>query len=93
METKDRELEYSPLSGRLKRDGVTVDEKIYRFAGTDDPWQLEVVDHEGGSTVWNELFQTAKDAHRAFNDAVEKDGIGGRSSCRGQCTTDPIPAP
>lgn len=75
MEIKDRELEFSLLSGRLTRDGVTVDVKIYRFAGTADPWQLEVVDHEGGSTVWGELFRTAKDAHRAFNDAVEEEGI------------------
>lgn len=75
MEIEDREIEYSPLSGRVTHDGVTVDVKIYRFAGTDDPWQLEVVDPEGGSTVWNELFRTAKDAHRAFNHAVEEDGI------------------
>jgi hypothetical protein len=54
---------------------VTVDVKIYRFADTDDPWQLEVVGREGGSTVWDELFRTAKDAHRAFNCAVDEDGI------------------
>lgn len=75
MEIEDRELEYSPLSGRLTCDGVTVDVKIYRFAGTNDPWQLEVVDHEGGSTVWDDLFPTAQDAYRAFNDAVEDDGM------------------
>ncbi len=76
MEIEDRELEFSPLSSRLTRDGVTVDVKIYRFAGTDDPWQLEVVDHEGGSTVWDDQFPTAQDAYRAFNEAVEEDGIG-----------------
>jgi hypothetical protein len=43
MEIEDRELEFSPLSGRLTRDGVTVDVKIYRFNGTNDPWQLEPV--------------------------------------------------
>lgn len=75
MEIEDRELEFSPLSGRLTRDGVTVDVKIYRFAGTDDPWQLEVVDHEGGSTVWDDPFPTAQDAYRAFNEVVEEDGI------------------
>lgn len=75
MEIEDRELEFSALSGRLTREGVTVDVKIYRFAGTDDPWQLEVVDHEGGSTVWDDPFPTAQDAYRAFNEAVEEDGI------------------
>jgi hypothetical protein len=75
MEIEDRELEFSGLSGRLTREGVTVDVKIYRFAGTDDPWQLEVVDHDGGSTVWDDPFPTAQDAYRAFNEVVEEDGI------------------
>lgn len=75
MDIEDRELEFSPLSGRLTRDGLTVDVEIYRFAGTDDPWQLEVVDHEGGSTVWDDPFPTAQDAYRAFNEVVEEDGI------------------
>lgn len=75
MEIEDRELEHSPLSGRLTRDGVTVDLKIYRFAGTNDPWHLEVVDHEGGSTAWNDPFPTAQDAYLAFNEVVEEDGM------------------
>lgn len=75
MKIEDRELEYSSFSGRLTRDGVTVDVKIYRFAGTNDPWQLEVVDQEGGSTVWDDLFPTAQDAFHAFNEAVEEDGM------------------
>jgi hypothetical protein len=75
MDIVDREIEYSPLSGRVTRDGVTVDVKIYRFAGTDDPWQLEVVDHNNWSTVWENPFPTAQDAHRAFDEAVEEDGM------------------
>jgi hypothetical protein len=75
MEIEDREIEYSPLSGRVTRDGVTVDVKVYRFAGTNDPWQLEVVDHEGGSTVWDDPLPTARDAYRAFDEAVEEDGM------------------
>ena len=34
MDIEDREIEYSPLTGSVTRDGVTVDVKIYRFAGT-----------------------------------------------------------
>jgi len=75
MEIEDRELEHSPLSERLTRDGVTIDVKIYRFAGTEDAWQLEVVDHEGSSTLWDDPFPTAQDAYQAFNEAIEEDGI------------------
>lgn len=45
------EIEYSPLCGDITRDGVTVRVDIYRL--TDEPrgWALEVIDHEGASTV------------------------------------------
>lgn len=48
---EDRELEFSALSRLSDEGGPTVDVKIYRFAGTEDYWQVEVVDQEGGSTV------------------------------------------
>ena len=75
METKDRELECSPLSGCVTHDGVTLEVKIYRFAGTDAPWQLEVVDRDGSSTAWDDPFPTAQDAYDAFGKAVEEDGM------------------
>ncbi|MCJ2070654.1 hypothetical protein MKK75_17965 [Methylobacterium sp. J-030] len=75
MKTKERELECSPLSGHFTRDGVTVEVKIYRFAGTDDPWQLEVLDHEGSSTAWDDPFPTPQDAIDALNKAVEEEGM------------------
>ncbi len=62
----DRELEFSPLSGRVTRDGVTVQVHIYRFVGTDDGWTLEVVDHDDGSTVWEGSFDTDVEAYEAF---------------------------
>jgi hypothetical protein len=71
----DRELEHSRLSGQFTREGVTVEVQIYRFAGTADAWSLEIVDQEGGSTVWTESFFTDQAAHRAFLHAVEKDGM------------------
>jgi hypothetical protein len=76
MSDDDYGLEYSPLSGRVTRDGVTVDVQIYRAAETNDPWHLEVVDHEGGSSVWNDCFATPQDAYAAFNEAVAEEGIG-----------------
>jgi len=76
MPIKDRQLEFSPLSGRVTRDGFTVEVKIYRFVGDEADWALEVIDHEGGSTVWNELFATDDAAYEAFRLAVDEDGMG-----------------
>ncbi|MCJ2115485.1 hypothetical protein MKK65_02540 [Methylobacterium sp. J-001] len=75
VEDGDREFEHSPLSGSFTRDGETVDVEIYRFAGTQDPWQLAVVHMSSGSTEWLTLFATEQEAYRAFADAVERDDI------------------
>jgi hypothetical protein len=71
----DPELEFSPLSGWVTRDGVKVQVHIYRFASTEEAWTLEVVHHEDGSIVWDELFATDADAYEAFELAVQEDGI------------------
>ncbi|GJE45069.1 hypothetical protein [Methylobacterium soli] len=76
MPINDRQLEFSPLSGRVTRDGFTVEVKIYRFCGEAADWALEVIDHEGGSTVWSELFASDDAAYEAFRLAVDEDGIG-----------------
>lgn len=76
MSIPDRELEHSRLSGLFTREGITVEVQIYRFAGTAEAWTLEVVDQEGGSTVWTENFFTDQAAHKAFLHAVEVDGMG-----------------
>ena len=44
------ELEHSPLSGEVSRDGFTVKVEIYRLRGAAESWSLEVVDHEDAST-------------------------------------------
>jgi hypothetical protein len=75
VEIKDREIENSPLSGRFTQDGITVEVKIYRFVGDAGDWALEVVDHDDGSTVWNDLFPTDAAAFEAFKRAVQEDGI------------------
>ncbi|CAO4157144.1 hypothetical protein [Methylorubrum extorquens] len=75
MAVSDRELEFSPLSGRVTRDGVTVQVHIYRFADTDEGWTLEVVDHEDGSTVWEGFFDTDVEAYEAFEQCIREDGI------------------
>lgn len=75
MAVPDRELEFSPLSGRVTRDGVTVQVHIYRFAGTNEGWTLEVVDHQNGSTVWDRAFDTDVEAYEAFERCIREDGI------------------
>ncbi len=71
----DPQVETSPLSGPVAHDGITVDVQIYRLAGTSDGWQLEVVDHEGASTVWDDLFATDQDAYQEFNRTIATEGI------------------
>ncbi|MGU3329583.1 hypothetical protein ACLBXB_21900 [Methylobacterium mesophilicum] len=75
MDDEDRDFEHSALSGSFTHDGETVDVEIYRFAGTQDPWQLAVVHMSSGSTEWQERFATEQDAYRAFAETVERDGI------------------
>ena len=71
----NREIEDSPLGGSIECADCTVQVHIYRFAETDDKWTLEVVDHEGASTVWDETFTSDHDAYEAFEQAVVKHGI------------------
>jgi hypothetical protein len=40
----DYEIEHSPLSGRVTRDGITVSVEIYRLRNGSEGWSLEVVD-------------------------------------------------
>lgn len=71
----DREIEFSPLGGRVTRDGCTVQVHIYRFANGDDEGTLEVVDHEEGHTVWENTFPDDQEAYEAFEQALNEDGI------------------
>ena len=44
---------HSPLERRISERGISIEVLIYH--GEDDAgWILEVVDHTGGSTVWDE---------------------------------------
>ena len=72
----DRDFEHSPLSGTFSRDGEQVDVEIYRYAGTQDPWQLVVVDLSSGHpTAWAETFATDQEAYAAFTAMVDVDGM------------------
>lgn len=73
--TPDREIEFSPLGGRVTRDGCSVQVHIHRFAGSDEEWTLEVVDHENGHTIWEDTFPDDQEAYEAFERALNEDGI------------------
>lgn len=75
MVIPDPEIEHSPLGGAITRNGQTVTVHIYRFAGTEDEWTLEVVGIDRSHIVWDETFESDLDAYEAFERAVAKDGI------------------
>jgi hypothetical protein len=64
----------SRLSQKITRDGTTIEVLIYR--GEHEPtWLLEVVDHAGGSTVWEETFQTEQAALNEVLRTIDEEGI------------------
>ena len=72
---RDPELVRSSYSGPVTRQAITVRLEIYRLEG-DRQWVLEVVNQNGTSTVWENLFDTDGAAYEAFEAAVEHEGIG-----------------
>jgi hypothetical protein len=69
------EIEYSPLCGSVVIDGITVRVEIYRLAGSENGWSLEVEDQDGGTTIWQSTFVTDKEAYAEFYRALELEGI------------------
>jgi hypothetical protein len=47
--------------------------EIHRLE-TDKIWTLEVVDHESASHVWDDRFQSNKEAHTAAVEVLEREG-------------------
>lgn len=73
-ENEVEELVHSSLEQTVSRDGITLQILIYR-GESDALWLLEVEDHLGGSTVWDEGFVTEQAALDAALQAIEEDGI------------------
>lgn len=74
MQDRDPNIIYSGLSRKVARDGVTVDVQIYRLE-RDPKWALEVVNAEGTSTVWDDIFDSDDEAFAAFTLTVEEEGM------------------
>lgn len=64
----------SDLSGEYTRDGITIDIQIYRLENQ-DYWTLDVVDSEGGSTVWDDEFPTDADSMDEVMRTIEEEGM------------------
>lgn len=75
MTEEEYKIVDSPLSREITQDGITIRVHIYR--GEDDEgWILEVVDHSGASTVWDDKFATDQAALDELLRTIEVEGIG-----------------
>jgi hypothetical protein len=61
--------------GYVTRDDVTIHRRNLSIGRSKRGWSLEVVDQEGGSTVWNETFSSDTEAYAEFHRTLEKEGI------------------
>ncbi len=75
LDDDDPEIETSPLSGDVTRDGITIRVEINKLAVGDEGWSLEVIDQENGSTIWEKTFATDQEAYAEFNRKLETEGI------------------
>ncbi|MEW9616217.1 hypothetical protein AB3G45_20590 [Shinella sp. S4-D37] len=72
---KKPKLEHSELSGEYTEDSVTVLVDIFRPAGTQGDWKLEVVTEKEDLFEWDEPFATDREAFDEFLATVARDGI------------------
>jgi len=75
MTDTEQQYEFSEFSGQFVDDGVVVVIGIYRPAGTNADWTLEVVDQEGYTTIWDDSFATDREAFEEFLATIQRDGI------------------
>jgi hypothetical protein len=75
MIDEDVEIETSPLSRKIQREGFEIEVLIYGIQGSKEGWTLEVVDEENASTVWDQPFDTDQAALDEFTRVLEEEGI------------------
>lgn len=64
----------SKLSGFITQDDMTIEICIYR-GDAERTWQLEVVNQEGTSIVWDERFATEQAAMDEVRRTIEIEGM------------------
>ena len=68
------ELIESPLNWSIERSGRRLKVNIVRLA-TERGWSLEVVNDHNTSIVWDDQFETDRDADAAFRSALAEEGF------------------
>lgn len=68
------EIIMSPLCREISEDGTKIQVDIYR-GENETGWILEVIDEENASTIWDDPFDTDREALDAVLKVIEKDGI------------------
>jgi len=77
------EIVMSPLCREIVQDGTKVQVDIYR--GEDESgWILEVIDEENASTVWDDPFDTDREALEEVMEVIEQDGIRSFLECESE---------
>ena len=71
---REPNLVTSGLSGKVMRDGISVEVGIFRLE-SEPGWTLEVVNAAGTSTVWDEVFSTDVAALEEFSRTVTEEGM------------------
>ena len=74
MTGREPNLVTSGLSGKLMRDGISVEVGIFRLE-SEPGWTLEVVNAAGTSTVWDDVFLTDAAALEEFHRTVAEEGM------------------
>lgn len=74
MDGPHPELIESPLGWSIERNGRHLTVNIVRLA-TEPGWSLEVVNDKGTSIVWDDPFETDRQADAAFRNALAQDGF------------------
>jgi len=70
----DDPLERSPLERDITRGGVTV--RVFIYRGREEAgWILEIEDEDGGSTVWDDPFDSDQAALAEALRTIDQDGI------------------
>jgi hypothetical protein len=67
------EIIMSPLCQSFERDGISLQIEIYR--SQESNWTLEIVNPTNTSIVWDETFQSDKEALEEFQRTIKTDGI------------------
>jgi hypothetical protein len=74
MTEPEPELIESPLNWAIERGGRRLTVNIVRLA-TERGWSLEVVNDRNTSIVWDDQFETDRDADAAFRHALAEEGF------------------